>query len=128
MSSLSPGQLAHLDEQLARHGLERVADAIRPLAREAVHLTTGDPDDYSRTGGTRLGGVPDFPGGVRWPQAGRGASAPHLAFLAQINLGEMPRTVDGLLPAAGMLYFFSDSIGEDSVRVLYHAGSGSLFR
>jgi hypothetical protein len=129
MSELSPSQQAYLEEQIARHGLEAVAGDIRSLARESIHLATAGPDDYSRTGNTRLGGVPDLPEGMAWPTVGQRKGSRHLAFLAQINLGELPRTVDDLLPHEGMLYFFSDSVGDaDFVRVFFHRGGGPLVR
>lgn len=54
---------------------------------------------------SKLGGMPDLPKGFNWPQW---KNKP-LAFVAQIDLGEVPH-VDGLLelPASGMLYFFYD--------------------
>src|SRR5262249_22109455 len=71
MSELSPSQQAYLEEQIARHGLEAVAGDIRSLARVAIHLATAGPDDYGRTGNTRLGGVPDLPEGMAWPTVGQ---------------------------------------------------------
>jgi uncharacterized protein YwqG len=130
MSYLSPALQAHLDEQIARHGLERVADDIRPLAREAIHLATAGPDDYSQVGNTRLGGVPDLPVSFKWPTIRRRRrGSQQLAFLAQLNLAELPRTRDGLFPPEGLFYFFSDSVGgHDFVRVLFHPNATQLVR
>lgn len=70
-------------------------------------------------GRTRLGGVPDVPEGFRWPTRRRTrvrygahieAGAP-LAFVAQINLAELPPIdeAEPQLPAHGMLWFFYDA-------------------
>jgi uncharacterized protein YwqG len=129
MSSMNPSLQAHLDERLAHHGLERVAAAIRPLAREAIHLTTAGPDDYSQLGNTRLGGLPDLPVGLTWPTVTGEDGRAHLGFLAQVNLSQLPRTADELLPQEGMLYFFSEEVGgHDFVRAIYHPGGGRLKR
>jgi uncharacterized protein YwqG len=65
------------------------------------------PTDESQlpVGSSKIGGHPDLPASVEWPQF-RGKRP--LSFLAQINLSELPpeqRLAD--LPASGILYVFS---------------------
>src|SRR5262245_43342149 len=70
----------------------------------------------SPSGKSRIGGRPDLPPGVAWPRlstawqldpAEVADSDDPLFFLMQINLSEVsPFDVAGLLPKAGMLWFF----------------------
>ena len=53
-----------------------------------------------------MGGLPDLPLSVSWPETG----GKPLGFLGQLNLSETkPFDKDDLLPASGLLYFFYDS-------------------
>ncbi len=83
---LTEQDLASKAEQLIRDGwvmrATRVEEAALPL------------------GGTRLGGLPDLPAGVKWPAI----KDRSLAFAAQVRLSEVAG--NGLLPKAGLLSFF----------------------
>lgn len=85
---------ADLHAALASKGLERVADAIVADARIGIALPFGE-------GRSRLGGVPELPAGVDWPQREGRALTP----LAAIDCAELPPQVDDrdLLPADGAL-------------------------
>jgi len=123
-------------------GLGRVAEAVADLARPGLRLVAEDasrraPDpgkalgehpplseilraSRAAPGRTRLGGVPLVGEGFSWPRRARTrerygdrirAGTP-LAFIAQVNLAEMPPAdpSGGLrdLPRSGMLLFFCD--------------------
>lgn len=85
-------------------GLERVADHIASLVRPAIRLEHGDGP--GETTSSKLGGLPNLPPDVTWPEwKGR-----PLAHLAQIRLSEVKAfDHEALLPSAGVLWFFWDS-------------------
>ena len=78
----------------------------RDAPAPAFLLRTSKPDGSDvPTGRTKIGGEPDLPEGQAWPAYRDGKP---LAFLAQVNLAELPDGVDrGGLPARGLLSFFS---------------------
>jgi uncharacterized protein YwqG len=53
-------------------------------------------------GSTKLGGFPDLPDHVEWPQF----NGRYLPFIAQVNLAELPVLEGGPLPTTGRLYYF----------------------
>lgn len=81
-------------------------EAIRRLARPAVVMKTREDSESISPLSSRIGGLPVLPRFGAWPRQARG----RLAFIAQINLGEIPRGVaeDGL-PDSGLLLFFYDA-------------------
>ncbi len=94
-----------LQELLDELGLQRAAGEITQLARTGWRLTTkrvreADPP----VGASRIGGLPDLPPGVSWPE-GKGLP---LAFIAQIRLEDLEDD-DNPLPARGLLSFFYDA-------------------
>jgi predicted DNA-binding protein (MmcQ/YjbR family) len=102
--NLPPAEL--LSELISHFGLSSWEREIRKLLRPALLLKTR-PAKESRLalGQTKIGGSPDHPGGCEWPTYRDGKP---LAFLAQINLAEVPEGFErGGLPDGGMLYFFS---------------------
>lgn len=121
-----------LRELLAAADLSRIADAVERLALPSVRLTTRLVDEAAMPlGASKIGGLPDLPPGQAWPEVEislpapgpPGSSAPNLVpamrqerialgFIAQFNLVEVaPYDVEGLLPPAGMLYFFFSQEG-----------------
>jgi predicted DNA-binding protein (MmcQ/YjbR family) len=101
---LQPREL--LFELIATYGLLRRRNEIESLAKPALLLGTA-PAVESRLalGRTKIGGRPDLPHGLDWP---RHTSGKPLAFLAQINLADVPQSVASAdLPRSGILYFFS---------------------
>lgn len=85
-------------------GLSRYAPALSKVARPAVQLITRRlPVGELAIGQSRIGGVPDLPERFRWPSF----HGKHLAFIAQINLADVARSIpDGPLPKKGQLWFF----------------------
>jgi uncharacterized protein YwqG/predicted DNA-binding protein (MmcQ/YjbR family) len=94
-----------LADLIAWHGLGRRRSEIERLARPALLLKTKrTPEGKLAVGRSKIGGRPDLPDGLGWP-AHRGKP---LAFLAQLNLAELPGAASvEELPRTGMLWFFS---------------------
>lgn len=126
------GFLSWLSQFLNRRPAEPPAliDRHRPyldsLIRPALRLVKADA-----AGRSRLGGLPDMPESLSWPEW---QDRP-LAFLAQIDLGELPPESGELgLPSSGLLFFFYDSQQEawgfdpadrGAWRVLYAPAAGA---
>lgn len=83
-------------------GLARHARAIAAAARPAARLDRVLAPMPTALGTSRLGGAPDLPPATPWPTC-RGEP---MAFLAQVELGDVPEDVRGGLPATGLLSFF----------------------
>jgi uncharacterized protein YwqG/predicted DNA-binding protein (MmcQ/YjbR family) len=139
--NLNPAEL--FSELLSSHGLSRRREEIEGLSRPAMLLQTGKAVESKMVvGQTKIGGQPDLPENIEWPQL---ADERPLAFLAQINLAEVA-SVGRLtgLPASGLLSFFSVfgwQIEEDAdpqlprgkydyawTRVLYHSTNQKTFQ
>jgi uncharacterized protein YwqG/predicted DNA-binding protein (MmcQ/YjbR family) len=101
---LNPEEL--FSELLSSHGLSRRHEEIESLSRPAMLLQTRKAvESKMALGQTKIGGQPDLPECVEWPQFSDGRP---LAFLAQINLGEAPTVgKPSGLPESGLLSFFS---------------------
>ena len=103
--------------KLTKHGDELMAEA-----RECVHVHYGKPAKRVALGASRIGGNPDLPESVEWPDGMHGGKAGGKAeFLAQFNLAELPE-VEGLgLPRAGHLWLFvrDTSLCDPPVAVMY---------
>lgn len=88
-------------------GLSQLTKSIDLLSQPSIRLYTTSAEAASlRVGASRIGGVPDLPAGVNWPEwQGRPQS-----FIAQIRLDEVHQyDTNGLLPPHGMLWFFYDA-------------------
>jgi uncharacterized protein YwqG len=123
---------------VASPGLERLIADMKPSARL---LRRGS--DRNVVGESRFGGIPDLPGGVKWPSYVRRVEDPRsgqvsrasaaLDFVGQLRLADVP---PGVLPpecpTSGLLSFFYDRVeqpwGFDPAdrgggQVLYHPES-----
>jgi uncharacterized protein YwqG len=91
-------------------GLSRVKKDIDLLARSSIRLATTAGDESTvRVGASKIGGLPDLPAGVSWPEW---HDLPQ-SFIAQIALEEASKyDVDKVLPEKGMLWFFYDAAQE----------------
>lgn len=72
-------------------------------------------------GASRVAGIPDLPADWQWPEAEGQA----LAFLAQIDLSELPEGADWPVPEAGFVYIFlqdDESAGFVKHKTLYSGG------
>jgi RimJ/RimL family protein N-acetyltransferase len=87
-------------------GLGHRIEELLAAVRLSVRLEPRPFDPAADVGRSRFCGLPDLPTDVPWPThpAGR-----HLAFIAQINLADVPReVVGGTLPTDGWLHLFYD--------------------
>jgi uncharacterized protein YwqG len=142
---------------------KRVIDVIRSVGREtdapqeiveavvrgvlpSIRLVPQFPrnDKTPRLGGSRIGGLPDLPEGVKWPtlsaalksnSSGRQREDEPLWFLMQVNLAEIDSAdVANVLPKAGILYFFfhwhavDEPEAPDAGFVLFHKGGEQRLR
>src|SRR6266566_1640316 len=88
-------------------GLSRLLKDIDLVARASIRLYTTPVNESTLSVGTsKLGGVPDLPPGVDWPER---KGLPQ-SFIAQIHLNDArPYDVNKMLPQDGMLWFFYDA-------------------
>jgi uncharacterized protein YwqG len=95
---------------LSAAGLSEVQADLRRLLRESIRLTACPPDGVQLSpGSSRLGGLPDLPGGITWP-AWKGVP---MSFIAQIQLEDLKNLVPAQeLPKKGLLALFYDSTQE----------------
>ncbi len=90
---------AELAELIGQAGLGRIVEELLELASPSIRLAPG-------VGRSRLGGEPDLPAGMEWPQR----NGVPLAHIAQLFFGELqPFDRTGVLPQAGSLSFFYDA-------------------
>jgi uncharacterized protein YwqG/predicted DNA-binding protein (MmcQ/YjbR family) len=139
--NLNPSEL--FSELLSSRGLSRRREEIEGASRPAMLLKTVKAiESKMSVGQSKIGGRPDLPDGIEWPLFRDGKP---LAFLAQINLGEVA-SVSRLpgLPESGLLSVFSvfgwqvednldpqlplDKYDHDWTRVLYHPANKALQR
>lgn len=91
-------------------GLNEVKADIQKLLRESIRLTASPQDGVQLPpGSSRLGGLPDLPGGIAWP-VWKGVP---MSFVAQIRLEDLANLAPAQeLPKKGLLAFFYDSTQE----------------
>lgn len=87
--------VSHLADEIGRRIKPSIRLVAQPVGAEAVAL-----------GATRMGGVPDLPGGVAWP----GRNDRPLALILQLRLSDiLDLDREGVLPRSGWLCFFYDA-------------------
>ena len=97
--------MTKIGKALAKFNLGRVATQLEEAAKDSIRLAAAEP---CKEAVSRLGGRPNLPRDVEWPESKEGP----LAFVAQLDLGSMPRIREFGLPLAGSLFFFYS--GNDS--------------
>ncbi len=116
-------------------GLSRLLKDLDRVARPSVRLHTDPVDEAALSvGSSKLGGTPDLPADISWPQW---KGLPQ-SFIAQIRLADLQAyNTDNTLPRQGMLWFFYDAqqqtYGEDPKdaggwRVFYKEDAATLRR
>ncbi len=116
-------QRAALHARLAAAELSPWRDAIDALCKPAIGLRTR-PGKGHVVRATRVGGEPDLPIDVDWPE---GADGP-LLFVMQVRLAEIARfDLEQLLPSDGHLALFTDRTCDD-VAVLHFPAGAELVR
>jgi uncharacterized protein DUF1963 len=93
---------------LEEAGLAEQRDALLAEARECVHMFYEEPRGEMRVGVSRVGGLPDLPDSVEWPEGtdDEGKPAGYAEFLAQFDLAELPASHGLGLPARGHVWVF----------------------
>lgn len=127
MPNLTDEQRGVLRDLIKKHQLESVGEMLESVAQNAIQIVTSTRDDYSSLGTSRIGGVPDLPPNVNWPDI----EGKYLVFVAQINLAELPPIEDSPLPRQGILYFFhgyAQPASDIRNRVLYFDGPSGVLR
>ena len=92
---------------LATAGLSQLTKSVDLLAQPSIRLSTTPIDEATLSiGKSKIGGVPDLPAGMSWPEwKGQPQS-----FIAQIRLDDVHQyDTAGLLPPHGLLWFFYDA-------------------
>src|SRR6266699_4593953 len=91
----------------AASGLSRLLKDIDLVSRASIRLQTNPVNESTLSiGASKLGGMPDLPPEVSWPER---KGLPQ-SFIAQIHLNEVrPYDTNKLLPQDGMLWFFYDA-------------------
>lgn len=87
----------------------RISDQLETMIAPSIRLKAypANEDDLP-VGTSKIGGSPDLPPGVPWPEA-NGSSLP---FVAQINLADVAQyDIEAELPRSGLLSFFFDQDG-----------------
>ncbi|MCX5203080.1 YwqG family protein [Streptomyces sp. NBC_00237] len=104
---LTPADEAALRAAIEQEGLTQWTGDIVAVAEHCVKLKAVDP--ASSTAFSRSGVLPSVPPGFAWPTEEPYEDEPPtpLAFVAQVDLAEVADAdANGLLPPAGLLYFF----------------------
>ncbi|MBE3561609.1 MAG: DUF1963 domain-containing protein [Ktedonobacteraceae bacterium] len=101
---------ADIHAAFAKAGLARLVKDIDTLAKPSMRLLATPVDETSIVlGASKIGGLPDLPPGIHWPELN---GVPQ-SFIAQIRLEEVhPYDSERLLPERGMLWFFYDALQE----------------
>lgn len=96
-----------LRDEIVKVGLARVADDLEKLMAVSIRLkATAAAQGELRPGSSKLGGIPDLPEGIVWPEC----NGVPMALLAQFRLQDLtPYDLDGRLPKSGILYFFYEA-------------------
>jgi uncharacterized protein YwqG len=91
-------------------GLGAHVTNVLGVARPSLRLTLSEKP-RGELGGSRLGGSPDLPAGLRWPTW----QGEDLVFVGQIRLEDVAAVYpEGGLPPHGLLLFFYDTVSQPS--------------
>jgi uncharacterized protein YwqG len=118
-----------LRQHVEQFDLARIADALDKLALVSIRMkTTLTSENEIPLGSSKMGGTPDLPQGMSWPEC-RGDP---MAFLLQIRLDDFaPYDFQGYLPKEGLMYFFYEARAQKwgfdpedrgNWKVLYYTG------
>jgi hypothetical protein len=105
------------------HGLSEYQDQILASVRPAILLRLGQAEPGHK-GQSRIGGVPDLPLSIPWPQ--NAPSSSYLCFILQINFAHLPTFSENPLTKRGMLYLFADESENSAEQLVFYDGSEPL--
>lgn len=128
LQSSDPAELAARAEEMKEAATQLMGDLFQDQGFQDVLAHSKDvvqQDDLRRQdlielGDSRLGGLPDLPQSIAWPESG----GKRLPFVAQLNLSEIPPAPH--LPNSGWMYVFA-WVGAESneVAVRFYDGDKS---
>lgn len=106
--SLSPSLRSSFLKAVAEAGLAERSEFLVAHARECVHFFYNNPKKELPPGASKVGGEPDLPDSVEWPDGTdeEGRPAGKAEFLAQFNLAEIPKGHGLPFPKKGHLWVF----------------------
>ncbi|WP_320073224.1 YwqG family protein [Nostoc sp. MG11] len=105
------------------HGLSEYQDDILASVRPAILLKLGQAEPGHK-GQSRIGGVPDLPLSIPWPQ--NTPSGRYLCFILQINFADLPTFSENPLTKGGMLYLFASESENSAEQLVFYDGSEPL--
>lgn len=93
-----------LEDSIKEHDFTHATEYIMQNTRQGIRMMKSKKEDYHTACVSRVGGDPDLPESIVWPQTKDGTP---MTFLAQLHLEELHEHDEAsLLPLSGMLYFF----------------------
>lgn len=107
-----------------------VVKAVKRFSKPCLAIIDVERQKKLPLGASKFGGLPDLPCDIKWPivKDDEDYDPEAFAFIAQINLADLPRNQDYLdLPENGWLYFFvDDGTAPVECRVFYAPGDEKL--
>ena len=116
---------------LEQAGLAEHRDELLAQARECMHLFYREPSGELRVGASKVGGLPDLPDSVQWPEGtdDDGKPAGYAEFLTQFDLAEVPMPRGLWFPARGHMWVFvRNSALTQSTAVVIYRDAGEALR
>jgi hypothetical protein len=130
-----PRDAENLRKLIRELGFDALEDYLMKHARPSIRVYTQPVEDeqHIALGQSKIGGRPDLPNGISWPQVKYHHGMGSLPFLAQFSVSEVkPFDAEDLLPERGLLYFFAEPVhpadDRDQGRVIYYDGDFSLLK
>lgn len=111
--------MERLKKFLEERNLSGDIEKILEFQKEHIEIKLIRREDYTKLGNSRIGGVPDLPKGMEWPETEDGE---YMNFIMQINLEEIPYAMELGLPFVGMVYVFmgdDENAGQIENKVFY---------
>jgi uncharacterized protein YwqG len=95
-----------LRDEIKKAGLARIADNLDKLMMVSIRLKAAASDGVLKPGSSKLGGTPDLPEDMAWPEC----NGIPMALLAQFRMQDVAHyDPHGRLPKSGILYFFYEA-------------------
>lgn len=102
--NLSESNVKKLQHIIEEHQFGHATEYLMEHVRQGIRLSKQKLADYSQVCTSRIGGDPDLPSELEWPEDSEGRP---MTFLAQLKLEDIaPHDLFQLMPVRGMLYFF----------------------
>lgn len=117
--------LTALKQAFKRSGLRRRSGQAELLARPSIRvLATPTNEEQLTIGASKIGGLPDLPPEIVWPQWN---GLPQ-SFIAQFRMTDLhPYDTNNQLPPEGMMWFFYDAHQQSFGQSVREAGAWQVF-